>query len=99
MKKTLTLKKIVIIIILVICSLAIVKQQFSMYRVKNEIEKSQKELEDLQQQNAMLEAELESAKNQTDEYLEKLARERLGMVKPGEQVVDFDKGETEKESE
>lgn len=95
MKKALTLKKIVIIGILVICSFALIRQQFAMHRVKNEVEKSQQELVDLQKQNAMLEAELESAKNQTDEYLEKLARERLGMVKPGEQVIKVEGGSEE----
>lgn len=93
MKKTLTLRKTIVIIILVVCAFALVKQQFSMYRVKNQIEESEKTLSELQKQNAMLKAELEEAKNQTDEYLEQLARERLGMVKPGEQVINFDKSE------
>lgn len=93
MKKTLTLRKTIVIIILVVCAFALVKQQFSMYRVKNQIEESEKTLSELQKQNAMLKAELEEAKDQTDEYLEQLARERLGMVKPGEQVINFDKSE------
>lgn len=100
MKKSLSLKKTVIIIILGICSIAFVRQQFSMHRIKKEIEQSKKELSELQKQNAMLEAELDSAKNNTDEYLEKLARERLGMIKPGEQVVSFSNDqETEKSSD
>ena len=95
MKKTLTLKKIAVVVIILVCSIAIIKQQFSMYRVKQDVIENEKKLEEIQKQNALLEAELESAMNQTDEYLEQLARERLGMVKPGEQVVNFNTDETE----
>lgn len=99
MKKPLTLRKITVIIIISICSIAIIKQQFSMHRVKKDVQKSQQELEELKEKNAMLEAELESARNQTEEYLERLARERLGMVKPGEQVISIDKSAEDKKSE
>ncbi|CDG02836.1 Hypothetical Septum formation initiator [Clostridium chauvoei JF4335] len=61
-----------------------------MNRIRKDIDTSQQQLEELKEKNNKLEVKLKKA--ETDkEYLEKLARERLGMVKEGEKVVNSQK--------
>ncbi|WP_236906275.1 FtsB family cell division protein [Clostridium isatidis] len=57
-----------------------------MKEIQKEITVSQQELEELRDKNAELQRDLESIGS--DEYIEKSARERLGMVKEGEKVVN-----------
>jgi cell division protein FtsL len=52
-------------------------KRFELIQVKDEIEAGQKDLSELEKEKDML---------MTDESLEKIAREKLGMVKPGERV-------------
>lgn len=44
-------------------------------------------LNQLKEENEKLQAEVESAQSDY-EYIEKLARERLGLIKDGEQVIE-----------
>ena len=44
-------------------------------------------MEYLKEENEKLQAEVESAQS-NHEYIEKLARERLGLIKDGEQVIE-----------
>ena len=44
-------------------------------------------LNQLKEENEKLQAEVESAQS-NHEYIEKLARERLGLIKDGEQVIE-----------
>lgn len=57
-----------------------------MKRIQEDIVISQKELEELKSKNSKLEADLK--KVDSNEYIEKLARDRLGMIKEGEKVVN-----------
>lgn len=57
-----------------------------MKRIHEDIVISQKELEELKDKNSKLEADLK--KVDSNEYIEKLARDRLGMIKEGEKVVN-----------
>ncbi len=57
-----------------------------MKRIQENIIISQKELEELKSKNSKLEADLK--KVDSNEYIEKLARDRLGMIKEGEKVVN-----------
>lgn len=57
-----------------------------MKRIQEDIIISQKELEELKGKNSKLEADLK--KVDSNEYIEKLARDRLGMIKEGEKVVN-----------
>ncbi len=60
-----------------------------MKRIQEDISISQKQLEELKDKNSKLEADLK--KVESDEYIEKLIRERLGMTKEGEKVVNSQK--------
>ena len=45
-------------------------------------------MEEIQEKNERLQEEVEKINSNSADYLEKLARERLGMIKPGEKVVN-----------
>ncbi|HOV80316.1 MAG TPA: septum formation initiator family protein [Bacillota bacterium] len=53
--------------------------------LQREIENIQQQVNELQQKNAALRQELQMV--QSDSYIEKIAREKLGLVKPGETRV------------
>jgi len=64
-----------IVYVLVAQQIAINQAHVKEIDIKNDIEK-------LIEENQQIEADLEKARD--DQYLEKLARERLGLIKPGE---------------
>ena len=86
MRKKTTLTGIMIILICSVFTLSLIKQGIVLKRIKNDIAIQTKQLEELKEKNSKLEAELESAQT-GNSYLEKLARERLGLIKEGEQQV------------
>lgn len=88
-KRQVTLKKLIVIAIIAIFAFNYVKQSVTINRIEKEIMDNQNELEDLKSKNNELESDLK--KVDTDEYIEKLARERLGMIKDGEKVVNSEK--------
>ena len=90
MKKKLIVKKLVIIgfVIFFVCSY--VRQFITMNRIKQEISDKQTQLEEIEQKNERLQDEVDKINSDSEDYLEKLARERLGMIKPGEKVVNSD---------
>lgn len=89
MKRRLTFKSTIIILLFVVFIISFIRQELTMKRIQQDIVTSQEELQNLKDKNMKLQAELDSTP--TDEYLEKLARERLGMVKEGEVVVNSQK--------
>ncbi|WP_365960825.1 septum formation initiator family protein [uncultured Clostridium sp.] len=86
-KKQLTLKRLIIVFIFVIFVANYIKQEITIRRIQTDIINSQEELQELKNKNSELESDLKKA-NESNEYLEKLARERLGMIKDGEKVVN-----------
>ena len=94
MKKKLIVKELVIIgfVIFFVCSY--VRQFITMNRIKQEISDKQTQLEEIEQKNERLQDEVDKINSDSEDYLEKLARERLGMIKPGEKVVNSDNKET-----
>ncbi|MDU7148711.1 MAG: septum formation initiator family protein [Clostridium sp.] len=85
-KKQVTLKRLIIVFIFAIFVFNYIKQEITMKRIQEDIIISQKELEELKGKNSKLEADLK--KVDSNEYIEKLARDRLGMIKEGEKVVN-----------
>lgn len=86
MKKNVNLKGIIVVLIIGVFSISLMKQLTVLRRIKNDIAIQTKELEELKEKNVKLQAELDRAQS-NNEYLEKLARERLGLIKEGEQQV------------
>ena len=86
MKKNINLKIISVVLIIGIFSVSLIKQVVVLRRIKKEISTQTQELEQLKEKNIKLQAELDRAQG-NNEYLDKLARERLGLIKEGEQQI------------
>ena len=86
MKKNINLKIISVVLIIGIFSVSLIKQVVVLRRIKKEISIQTQELQELKEKNIKLQAELDRAQG-NNEYLEKLARERLGLIKEGEQQI------------
>ncbi len=87
MKKKLILKRIVIIGFIIFFVFSYIRQSITMNRIQNEIAGKQSQLDEVKQKNERLQDEVDKINSDSSDYLEKLARERLGMIKPGEKVV------------
>lgn len=84
-KKRMNLKNVVIIILIAILVISYVRQELTMNKIHKDIEAKQTQLNELQDKNKKLQDEVNQSS--TDEYIERMARERLGMIKDGEQVI------------
>ena len=87
MRKRLTIKRIIVVLFFSIFIISLIRQSVAVKKIKNDIAIKSQELEELTEKNKRLKAELEEAETNYD-YLEKLARERLGLIKEGEKVID-----------
>ena len=56
-----------------------------MNKIQKDIKAKQTQLNELKDKNKKLQNEV--SQSSTDEYIEKMARERLGMIKEGEKVI------------
>jgi cell division protein DivIC len=88
MRKKLILKRAVIAGFIVFFVFSYIRQRITMNRIQKEIDNKQSQLEQIEQKNQRLQDEVEKINSDSSDYLEKLARERLGMIKPGEKVVN-----------
>ena len=82
------MKKILFIIVIVICLLIInniVRSTYDIWKKKDLIVTAQAQLETEKRENARLKAQLKSAQN--SQFIEEEARNKLLLVKPGEQIV------------
>ena len=86
MKKNTNIKKIVIVLLFSGFALNSAKQLIVINTIREESVVKNQELERLKESNNRLAAELEKAQIEND-YIEKLARERLGLIKEGEKIV------------
>ena len=91
MEKKLILKKIVIVGFIIFFAFSFIRQSVTMNRIQKEIDNKQLQLDEIKQRNDRLQEEVEKINSGSSDYLEKLARERLGMIKPGEKVVNSEK--------
>ena len=88
MEKELILKKVIIVGCIVFFVFSYIRQSVTMNRIQKEIDSKQLQLDEVKQKNERLQDEVEKINSDSSDYLEKLARERLGMIKPGEKVVN-----------
>ena len=87
MKKRLTINKVIIVVIFAVFIFSLVRQGIALKRIKESLSVVRQNLNQLKEENEKLQAEVESAQSDY-EYIEKLARERLGLIKDGEQVIE-----------
>ena len=88
MKKKLIIKKLIIFAFVIFFVGSYINQLITMRKIEYEIATKQSQLEEFQEKNERLQEEVEKINSNSADYLEKLARERLGMIKPGEKVVN-----------
>jgi cell division protein FtsB len=89
MKKKLTLKNLIFLVMAIVFVIAFIRQQETIKRIEKDKQAKQVQLQELKETNERLQEENDKA--QSDEYLEQLARERLNMIKPGEKSVEIKK--------
>ncbi|SKA78720.1 cell division protein FtsL [Clostridium sp. USBA 49] len=85
MGKKISLKKVLLVLAAVYIGYILISTQLAMNKIKKELTVSQQELIKLKDKNQKLQDEVNLSK--TDAYIEKLARERLGLIKEGETPV------------
>lgn len=81
-----TFRSILIIVLFLLFGFNLIKQTLAIRRINNDIQEKSEQLNEKKEENRKLQAELERVQSNYD-YLEKLARERLGLIKEGEQIV------------
>lgn len=85
MKKKLSIKGVVLVFIVMYVSYLLIQQQVTMSRQKKQLQEYTIQLQKKKEEQKTLQDEVELSK--TDKYIEKLAREILGLVKEGETPV------------
>ncbi|PRR77197.1 cell division protein FtsB [Clostridium liquoris] len=85
MKKILNFKKVIFLILTFYVCYVFVDQQITMNKIKAQINEKNIEMESLKVKNRKLQDEVNMSKS--DAYIEKLAREKLKLIKPGESPV------------
>ncbi len=94
-KGSVKLKGIIAILLIVYLIYTLTAQYISIRRARAEENRIQGQIEQMIEENNRLEEELKEM--QGDEYIEKVAREELGLIKPGEIMfidVNYGKGST-----
>ena len=86
-KKKLGFKRVIIVLASMYVGYILISTQITMFKLRGEIEVNQQELSKQKDKNQKLQDEVKNMTNNPNEYYEKLARERLGLIKPGETPV------------
>lgn len=86
MKSKFKYKNLVILVLCVVFLCGFIKQQNAASRIKKSITEQTEKLNELNELNEKLTEEVDNS--QSDEYREKLAREKLNMIKDGEKSVE-----------
>lgn len=82
MKKNVNFKKVIFFLLFIYAGYIFVNQQIIIGNIKKQVIQRQTELENLQEKNQKLQDEVKMSKS--DSYIEKLAREKLNLIKEGE---------------
>lgn len=82
MKKNVNFKKVVFFLLFIYAGYIFVNQQIIIGNIKKQVIQRKTELESLQEKNQKLQDEVKMSKS--DLYIEKLAREKLNLIKEGE---------------
>lgn len=85
MKNRFKTKKIILILLVVYICYIFVSQQFTMYNIKRQMNEKRIELDKTKDKHERLQDEVKLSKS--NDYIEKLARERLRLIKRGETPV------------
>ena len=90
MKRKSIVRNLLIVGLIAFFVFGYIRQIITMHRIEYEINNKQLQLEEIKTQNERLNDEVKKINEGSLDYIEKLARERLGMIKPNEKVVNDD---------
>lgn len=79
------IKRVFLLVLIAYVGVTFFKQQTIIHRQKDEKEKYSLELKNIKNENEKLQDEMKLAED--NKYIEKLAREKLGLIKEGETPV------------
>lgn len=85
MRGRVNVKNLIILSLVTLFCISFARQEITMRRLNKDIESKHKQLKELSDKNKNLQDEVNEST--TDKYIERLARERLGMIKKGEKVI------------
>lgn len=85
MRKKFKLKYLIIGVVVINLCVLFINQQLTMNRIQAKIQDKTEETQKIESENQKLQSEIKTS--QSDEYSEKLAREKLGLIKQGEVPV------------
>jgi len=88
MGKRINLKNLILVFLIGFFCFSFFRQETAMKRLNKQMADKQQALENLKNDNEKLKQEVEKVKSSNDEFIEKMVRERLGLIKPGEKVVN-----------
>ncbi|NFA61194.1 septum formation initiator family protein [Clostridium sporogenes] len=83
--KKINVKKLIFFLAIVYVGVTFVNQQITMHKIRNQISEKEIELKEVKEKNQKLQDEVKLSKSK--DYIEKLARERLRLIKKGETPV------------
>lgn len=85
MKRFKNSKKIIIFLVSIYVVYTLITQQINMHNQRKEIKKWNAEIEEVKKENQQLRDETKMS--ESDEYVKKIARERLGLIQKGESTI------------
>jgi cell division protein FtsB len=84
--------KYLLMVLIVVGCVYVLKPGFTKYvEHRNEIKRLEAEIEELELERTELEEEMLALQQEDPEYIERLAREKLHLSKPGETIFRFNK--------
>lgn len=94
-KRKINFVRLLLVVFIIYAVFILAKQQFDITEAQEKNQNLQQHVNAIVQENDMLKQRLENANS--DEYIERMAREQLGMVKKGERIY-VDQGESKGDS-
>ena len=83
--KKINVKKLILFLAIVYIAVIFINQRITMHKVRDQISEKKIELKEVKEKNQKLQDEVKLSKSK--DYIEKLARERLRLIKKGETPV------------
>lgn len=85
MKKFSKIKPVLLVVAIAYVAITLVNQQVTIFRQKREVKKWEDELVKIEAENQKLKDNVKMSEDEN--YIERIAREKLGLIKDGETTV------------
>lgn len=85
MRKFSKIKPVLLVVAIAYVAITLVNQQVTIFRQKREVKKWEEELVKIEAENQKLKDNVKMSEDEN--YIERIAREKLGLIKEGETTV------------